>query len=87
MDKWLKRTLVLAGAVGALWLVAAVLNPFLEERIPAWKHFTHVVEEQGLDPGALYYTNVPQTQEAEAHMRQAVKEAMDERRRARQESR
>lgn len=62
-----------------LWFFFAVLTPFMEDRIPAWKRYNRIQEEQGLDSGALYYSNVPQTQEAEINMRRAVREGMDER--------
>lgn len=63
-----------------LWLFFAVIGPFFEARIPAWHRYNQIQEEQNLDSGALYYSNVPQTQEAEERMRNAVKEAMQERR-------
>jgi len=68
-----------------LWFFFAVFTPFLEDKIPAWKRYNQIQEEQNLDSGALYYTNVPQTQEAEEVTRRAVKEGMAERRKARQE--
>lgn len=75
--------LIAAWSVG-LWFFFAIFTPFLEDRIPAWKRYNQIQEEQNLDSGALYYTNVPQTQEAEAASRQAVKEGMAARRAARQ---
>lgn len=63
----------------------AILTPILENHIPAWKRYNQIQEEQNLDSGALYYSNVPQTQEAEETTRRAVKEGMAERRKARQE--
>lgn len=66
-------------AVG-LWFFFAVLTPVLEERIPAWKRYNQIQEEQNLDAGALYYSNVPQTQEAEEATREAVRKGMAARR-------
>lgn len=63
-----------------LWFFFAILTPVLEDHIPAWKRFNRIQEEQGLDSGALYYTNVPQTQEAEEATRRAVREGMAQRR-------
>lgn len=79
------RNLVLlaAWAVG-LWFFFAILTPIMEEHIPAWKRYNQIQEEQNLDSGAIYYTNVPQTQEAEEAARRAVKEGMAERRKTRQ---
>ena len=72
---------LLAWGVG-LWLFFAVLTPFLEDRIPAWKRYNQIQKEQDLDSGALYYTNVPQVQEAEEQTRRAVSEGMAKRREA-----
>lgn len=76
---WHSIILLSAWAVG-LWLFFAILTPALENHIPAWKRYNQIQEEQGLDSGALYYSNVPQTQEAEEATRAAVKAGMTERR-------
>lgn len=76
---WLKLLFVCL----IIWVFFAFIGPFFENRIPAWHKYNQIQEEQNLDSGALYYSNVPQTQEAEDNMRRAVKEAMDERRIAR----
>lgn len=69
-------------AIG-LWFFFAILTPIMEDRIPAWKRYNQIQEEQNLDSGALYYSNVPQTQEAEENSRRAVREGMAARREAR----
>lgn len=79
----LKKCLVLLCICVGLWFFFSVITPFMEDRIPAWKRYNRIQEEQGLDSGALYYSNVPQTQEAEEAMRRAIKETMEERRKAR----
>lgn len=79
------RSLLLLAAWGiGLWFFFAIFTPFLEDKIPAWKRYNQIQEEQNLDSGALYYTNVPQTQDAEEATRKAVREGMAERRQARQ---
>lgn len=83
--KWRPILKLAAWAVG-LWSFFAIFTPFLEDRIPAWKRYNQIQEEQGLDSGALYYTNVPQTQEAEEKTRAAVKAGMEARRQARIEA-
>lgn len=75
LGKWLKLLLICLG----LWFFFAYFTPFMEDRIPAWKRFNQIQEEQGLDSGALYYSNVPQTQDSEAATRRAIEEAMQER--------
>lgn len=74
-----RNILKLACICLGLWFFFAILTPILEDHIPAWKRYNRIQEEQGLDSGALYYTNVPQTQEAEINMRRAVREGMEER--------
>ncbi len=79
------RSLLLMAMWGVgLWFFFAIFTPFLEGHIPAWKRYNQIQEEQNLDSGALYYTNVPQTQEAEEATRRAVKEGMAERRKQKQ---
>lgn len=68
-------------AVG-LWFFFAILTPVIEDHISAWKRYNRIQEEQDLDSGALYYSNVPQTQEAEETTRRAVREGMADRRKA-----
>lgn len=63
-----------------LWLFFGYFTPILEDMIPAWKRYNRIQEEYGLDSGALYYTNVPQTQDAERITRSAVAAGMAERR-------
>lgn len=70
---------LLCWAVG-LWFFFAILTPIIEDHIPAWKRYNRIQEEQNLDSGALYYSNVPQTQEAEENTRHAVREGMADRR-------
>lgn len=77
----------LFGIAVALWFFFAIFTPVLEDHIPAWKRYNRIQEEQNLDSGALYYTNVPQTQEAEEATRRAVKEGMAERREAKAKTR
>lgn len=84
MTPKLKRwSILLTWALG-IWFFIFVFSPFIQSFFPAWQRFNEISEEKGLDPGALYYTNVPVTQESEAHTRQAIREAMEERRRARE---
>ncbi len=75
MRGWFKLAL---WAIG-LWFFFAVFTPAVEPLIPAWQRYNQLQEAQNHDSGALYYTNVPVTSEAEAHLRQAVKEGMQQR--------
>lgn len=74
--KWGK--LVLWGV--GLWVFFAVITPRLVALSPAWQHYDRVQEENDLDSGALYYTNVPVVQSAAEAMQQAVRAGMADRR-------
>lgn len=80
IGKLLKLVIVIA----CLWIFFAVIGPYMTNSIPAWKRYNQIQEEQNLDSGALYYSNVPQTQEAAERTRKAVQEGMRIRREARQ---
>ena len=84
MSRPLKGVFWLAVWAAGLWFFFAVFTPVLEDQIPAWKRYNQIQEEQNLDSGALYYSNVPQTQEAEERTRAAVAEGMAQRRSQRQ---
>lgn len=79
MRGWIRLAL---WAVG-LWFFFAILTPAIEPLIPAWHKYNQLQEAQGHDSGALYYTNVPFTQDAETITRQAVEDGMRERAKAR----
>lgn len=83
MGKTARNIVKLACWAIGLWFFFAILTPVLEDHIPAWKRYNQIQEEQNLDSGALYYYNVPQTQEAEMETRRAVREGMAARRDAR----
>lgn len=57
----------------------AVLTPRLVALSPAWQHYDAVQEQYGLDSGALYYSDVPVTQEAADAVGRAVRAGMQER--------
>lgn len=85
MPRFLRNLLILGIWGVGLWFFFAILTPIMEDHIPAWKRYNQIQEEQNLDSGALYYSNVPQTQEAEEATRRAVREGMAERRRMKME--
>lgn len=66
----------------SLWLFFAVITPRLVALSPSWQRYDAVQEQYGLDSGALYYSNVPVTQDAESATREAVREGMIQRRAA-----
>lgn len=50
-----------------------IIGPFLVNNIARFKEYAQTVDETGITPGALYYTDVPQTQDAEANNRDAIR--------------
>lgn len=81
------RLLHLGLWVFGLWFFFAILTPRLEALCPAWRSFIAAQDEYGLHSGAVYYTDVPVTQEAEAHVREAVRKGMEARRAKRERER
>ncbi|MCR4667099.1 MAG: hypothetical protein K5657_07375 [Desulfovibrio sp.] len=64
---------------GIFFLFFTYLSPILFSLVPAWQRFVAVQDEIGVASGALYYTDVAVTQDAEAHVREAVRLGMEER--------
>ena len=75
MNNWLKLVLISLGLI----IFFNVVSPFLFGLSESWQRFIAVQEDTGAPSGALYYTDVPITQDAEAHIRSAVREGMLER--------
>ena len=65
-----------------LWGFFGFVGPWMVSMIPAWQRYCDVQEAQGLDSGALYYTDVPVSLECERANRAAVEAAMNRRRAA-----
>ena len=75
------KNLIKLGIIGfGLWFFFAIFTPWFENFFPAWQRYNRIAEEKGLDSGALYYSNVPVYQDAEEHLREATRQAMEERR-------
>jgi len=73
--RWLK----LAGLTAGAYVFFNFISPLLFSAVPAWQRFVDVQDEIGVASGALYYTDVAVTQDAEAHVREAVRLGMEER--------
>lgn len=63
----------------ALFVFFTYISPLLISLSPSWQRFVDVQDEIGVTSGALYYTDVAVTQDSEAHIREAVREGMNER--------
>lgn len=56
-----------------IWAVLWGLTPLLVARIPALAHYGDVALEHNIQPGALYYTDVPVSGAAEQNNRDTVR--------------
>ena len=73
--------------IGGLLLFFCVVGPWLFSLSPAWQRFDAVQEEYGIHSGAIFYSDVPVTQDAAAAMQRAVREGMAKRMQRRLEER
>ncbi len=71
----MKNYLKLFGSCLFLYVFFAYFTPYIAQFFPNWTHYVQVCEERNLDPGALYYTNLPIIYESEQANREAVQEA------------
>lgn len=60
-------------AVAVLLFLMHVAAPFLVKHIGPLGEYARVVNETGITPGALYYSDVPQTVDAEFNNRDAIR--------------
>ena len=60
-------------ALGVLALIMYVLAPLMIRTLPPLRDYAHVVNETGIMPGALYYSDVPQTVDSEFNNRDAIR--------------
>lgn len=56
-----------------LWLVMYVLAPLPVEHFAPFREYARVVDRTGILPGALYYTDVEQSLDAETNNRDAIR--------------
>ncbi|WP_291357996.1 hypothetical protein [Desulfovibrio sp.] len=73
--------------IGVLLLFFCVIGPWLFSLSPAWQRYDAVQEEHNIHSGAIYYSDVPVTQESEEATRKAVREGMANRMQRRLEER
>ena len=75
INPWFKFILISLGLI----FFFNVVSPFLFNLSESWQRFINVQDDTGATSGALYYSDVPITQDAEAHIRKAVEAGMLER--------
>lgn len=57
----------------AVFWVLYLVTPIFVESFPPLREYARVVEETGIMPGALFYTDIPQSIEAEFNNRDAIR--------------
>jgi hypothetical protein len=60
-------------ALGVLAFITYVLAPLAIALLPPLRDYDRVVRETGITPGALYYSDVPQTVDGEFNNRDAIR--------------
>ncbi|MDR2056218.1 MAG: hypothetical protein LBQ10_10185 [Desulfovibrio sp.] len=60
-------------ALTALWAVIHVLAPVPVEYFAPMRDYAQVVRDTGITPGALYYTDVTQSNDAEMNNRDSLR--------------
>ncbi len=63
---------LLIGAFAALWIFAVAVGPWLETRIPVFDKIVRTIEEQDIDAGAYFYTEIKASYEGERYLRNAL---------------
>lgn len=71
----MKNYLKLIGSGVFLYVFFAHFTPYIAQYVPAWQYYVNVCEENDLQPGALYYSDLPMIYEVEAMNREAVLDA------------
>ena len=74
-----KRARCLLVALAALFCVIYGLAPLPLEFFAPLREYARVVDDTGIAPGALYYTDVPQSNEAEMNNRDSIRYFTDKR--------
>ena len=60
-------------ALGVLAFIVYILAPLAATSLPLLRDYDRVVKETGIRPGALYYSDVPQTVDGEFNNRDAIR--------------
>lgn len=69
----LSRVVRLACGIAAIWLFFWVVTPIIVAHCPPLARYGAVAQENDIQPGALYYNDVPVTVEAERNNRDTVR--------------
>ena len=63
----------LCASLGAIWLFMHIVAPKLIELIPPLRDHARIVDQTGIAPGALFYTDLPQSIDGEFNNRDAIR--------------
>jgi len=55
-----------------LWVFATVVGPWLETRIPTFNKIVETIEEQDIDSGAYFYSEIKGSYDGERYLRDAL---------------
>lgn len=55
-----------------IWGFGAYLGPWLQNRIPTMKQIVQVIEENDIDSGAYFYTEIEASYEGERYLRESL---------------
>lgn len=69
----LSRVVRLACGIAAIWFFFWVATPFIVAHCPPLARYGAVAQENDIQPGALYYNDVPVTVDAERNNRDTVR--------------
>ena len=62
----------LALFLAAIWLFGAVIGPALQHKIPIMDQMVKIAEEQDIDMGAYFYTEIEASYDGERYLRDAL---------------
>lgn len=68
----LPKSLKLIASFVFIYVFFVYLTPLFTQYFPNWTHFAKTADENNIEPGAIYYTNVPVTSDSEHANRAAV---------------
>ncbi|MDR0339882.1 MAG: hypothetical protein LBH65_06355 [Desulfovibrio sp.] len=75
-----RRMLRLIVGLAVFWFIVQVLAPLPAQYIAPFRRYAEAVDKTGITPGALYYTDIDQSIDAEANNRDAIRFGLSGRR-------
>lgn len=68
----MKNYLKIIGAGIFFYVFFVYFTPYVAKFVPAWQYYVNVCNDRNIEPGALYYSDLPMIYETEAANREAV---------------